>query len=293
MRSATVIMVVVAMLTVGCGCTASGSARDARHPRSTPTAVPTDSSPQAVPTASTPEIVPTASTPATHRERYATVGPLFPSNAASAQHFCTASVIASPTGDTVITAAHCLGGTGVGMRFIPGYHMGRAPYGVWLVTGAYVPAAWQQAHAPTADYAVLTVAPQRVAGQEVEIADVTGEEQLGRAPVPGMTITAVGYNRGVGDDQVICDARVFEHDGYPTFDCHGYRAGSSGSPWLTWDPAAATWILHGVIGGLHQGGCFEYRSHSSAFTSDVDALVDRASSHAPPDSVVVRGDDGC
>jgi hypothetical protein len=108
-----------------------------------------------------------------------------------------------------------------------------------------------------------------------------------------MTITAVAYNHGSHDDPVICDARVFEHGGYPTFDCHGFRAGSSGSPWLTWNPHAESWTLRGVIGGPHEGGCFEYRSHSSAFTSDVDGLLDRASSHAPPDSVVARGDDGC
>jgi V8-like Glu-specific endopeptidase len=238
--------------------------------------------------------VPTASTPATERDRYATVGPLFPSgSSASAAHFCTASVIASPTGDTVITAAHCLAGTGAGMRFVPGYHLGRAPYGSWQVTGAYVPAAWQREQAPTADYAILTVAPERIAGREVEIADVTGSEQLGHAPEPGMVITAVAYNHGVKDDPVTCDARVVEHDGFPTFDCHGFRAGSSGSPWLTWDPGAASWIVRGVIGGLHQGGCFEFRSHTSAFTSDVDALLDRASSHAPPDSVTPGGDDGC
>jgi V8-like Glu-specific endopeptidase len=237
--------------------------------------------------------VPTASVPVTHRERYATVGPLFPGRDTSAAHFCTASVNASPTRDTVITAAHCLSGTGVGMSFVPGYHLGQAPYGTWRVTGAYVPGAWQREQAPTADYAILTVAPHVVAGREVQIADVTGSEELGAAPVGGMTITAVAYNHGVRDDPVICEARVFEHAGYPAFDCHGFRAGSSGSPWLTRDPGSGRWTLHGVIGGLHGGGCFEYRSHSSAFTSDVDALLDRASSHAPPDSVVARGGDGC
>jgi hypothetical protein len=108
-----------------------------------------------------------------------------------------------------------------------------------------------------------------------------------------MVITAIAYNRGIKDDPVTCDARVFEHEGYPTFDCHGFSGGSSGSPWLTWDADSGRWTLHGVIGGLHQGGCFEYRSHTSAFTTDVDALLDRASSHAPPDTVVGHGDRGC
>jgi hypothetical protein len=179
------------------------------------------------------------------------------------------------------------------MKFVPGYHLGETPYGIWQVTGSYVPAAWQNGRSPTADYAILTVAPQRMAGREVEIADVTGSEQLGHAPVPGTTITAVAYNHGIHDDPFVCDTREYERDGYPTFDCHGFRAGSSGSPWLTWNAQTASWTIRGVIGGFHQGGCYEYRSHSSAFTSDVDALLDRASSHAPPDSVVPRGGDGC
>lgn len=239
------------------------------------------------------ESVPTASTPATHRAKYATVGPLFPEGDLSAAHTCTASVVASPTRDTVITAAHCLGSTGTGMRFVPGYHLGHAPYGIWRVTGACVSTAWEHDQSPAADYAILTIAAQRSAGRAVEIADVTGSERPGHAPVPGMTITAVAYNHGTQDDPVVCDARVFEHDSYPTFDCHGFRAGSSGSPWLTWDAQSSSWILRGVIGGLHQGGCEEYRSHSSAFTSDVDALLRRASSHAPPDSVIASGEDGC
>lgn len=237
--------------------------------------------------------MPTASTPAAHRDWYATVGPLFPTSGTSAAHTCTASVVASLTRDTVVTAAHCLTATGVGMTFVPGYHLGTAPYGLWRVTGAYVPAAWQDSRSPAADYAVLTVAPHRSAGRTIEIADVTGSEQLGHTPAPGMTITAVAYNYGIRDDPVVCGALVFEHDGYPTFDCHGFRAGSSGSPWLTRNPRSGGWTLHGVIGGLHQGGCFEYRSHTSAFTGDVDALLRRASSHAPPDSVVARGDNGC
>ena len=61
------------------------------------------------------------------------VGPLFPSG--SSIHTCTASVIASRTGDLVITAAHCLSGTGAGWRFAPGYDNGAEPYGSWKVVG--------------------------------------------------------------------------------------------------------------------------------------------------------------
>jgi hypothetical protein len=43
-------------------------------------------------------------------------------------HFCSASVVDSPAGNLVITAAHCLAGrTPGGFVFVPGYRDGRAP----------------------------------------------------------------------------------------------------------------------------------------------------------------------
>ena len=54
-------------------------------------------------------------------------------------HFCSgASVVDSPSGDVIATAAHCLSGDGQDLEFVPMYHDGQAPYGAWDVTGAYV-----------------------------------------------------------------------------------------------------------------------------------------------------------
>ena len=63
------------------------------------------------------------------------VGALF-EHCASGNHFCTASVVASPGHDLLITAAHCIhGGKGGGYKsdivFIPGYVDGSTPYGMW------------------------------------------------------------------------------------------------------------------------------------------------------------------
>src|SRR5580704_5562537 len=50
----------------------------------------------------------------------------------SGGHFCTASVVDSPQGDLVMTAAHCVSGLGAGQfAFVPGFRDGRTPYGVW------------------------------------------------------------------------------------------------------------------------------------------------------------------
>src|SRR5579859_3244814 len=68
----------------------------------------------------------------------ATVGALFPADATGLRtgcgHFCTASVVHSPSGDLAVTAAHCVTGGTSPVVFVPGYHDGIAPYGTWQVT---------------------------------------------------------------------------------------------------------------------------------------------------------------
>src|ERR1700759_3828855 len=97
-----------------------------------------------------------------------TVGALFDS-ATSGKHFCTASVVASPKGNVLMTAAHCIQGNAKGLSFAPGFHDGAAPLGRWTVTGAYFDPAWIAEQNPTRDFAFLTVAPRRIGGVQTEI----------------------------------------------------------------------------------------------------------------------------
>ena len=64
------------------------------------------------------------------------VGALFQGAWQSNPHFCSASVVDSPSGDVIATAAHCLSGNGQDLEFVPMYHDGQAPYGAWDVTSA-------------------------------------------------------------------------------------------------------------------------------------------------------------
>src|ERR1700684_117423 len=64
------------------------------------------------------------------------VGALFTvSDGKLGSHFCTASVVDSPAGDMLVTAAHCLTGYSLtapaGIAFVPGYSQGATPYGIW------------------------------------------------------------------------------------------------------------------------------------------------------------------
>ncbi|SEG10758.1 Trypsin [Actinacidiphila yanglinensis] len=221
-----------------------------------------------------------------------TVGPLF-RNGLAQNHGCTASVVASPRHDLLLTAAHCVSGTAAGWQFAPGYRAGQTPYGVWTVTHAYVDPRWSSSQDPRYDYAVLQVADRSTGHRTNAIQDVTGAEVLGTAPRAGQAVTDVAYNAGIDDLPIHCATTVTYTDGSPGFNCHGYVGGSSGSPWLSTVPGTHRTEVVGVIGGLHQGGCYEYTSYSSPFTVQAETLILRATLGLHPDVVPAAGSDGC
>ncbi len=106
------------------------------------------------------------------------IGALY-SSAGATQHGCTASVVHSRLGNTLITAAHCVSGSGAGMVFVPGQRGAQAPYGRWAVTAAHLEPKWATRQDPDADVAFLTVAPQTINGVSTEIERVTGGYALG------------------------------------------------------------------------------------------------------------------
>jgi V8-like Glu-specific endopeptidase len=216
-----------------------------------------------------------------------TVGALFVGSAAG-DHFCSASVLDSASRDLVLTAAHCINGTAAGVVFAPGYDRGRTPYGVWRVTAAFVAPQWEHGLDTDYDYAILRVAPNH--GKLLE--NVTGGLQLALAPPAGAQVVDVAYNAGRDDRPIACSVPVYYTQEYPTFSCHGYVGGSSGSPWLR-PPGRNPAAVFGVIGGLHQGGCFEYTSYSSPFDRTAVRVLARAASGAASDVVPVAGGDGC
>jgi V8-like Glu-specific endopeptidase len=207
------------------------------------------------------------------------VGALFTvSNGQLGTHFCTASVVNSPAGDLLITAAHCMAGYSstdpAGVVFVPGYDQGSAPYGTWTVTRVFVDAAWASSANPDDDVAFLTVAPS--GGTAVE--DVTGGERLGTGQPAGQVVHVTGYP-DASEDPVGCRNYATAYgSGQLQFDCDGYTDGTSGSPFLaragTAGPADT---VIGVIGGYEQGGDSPDVSYSAAFGPSVAALYATAS----------------
>jgi V8-like Glu-specific endopeptidase len=206
------------------------------------------------------------------------VGALFTTTRQGAlgRHFCTASVVDSPHGDVLLTAAHCVSGTDRGpIAFVPGFRDGQTPYGVWRVTRIVVDHNWASSRDPDDDFAFLVVAGP--GGRKVQ--DVTGGERLGRSlGLPdGQLVQVVGYPGG-GKVPIVCVNR--ERDFSPSqleFDCGGYTDGTSGSPLLEdVSPVTGLGTVIGVIGGYEQGGRTPAVSYAARFGPSVAALYETA-----------------
>lgn len=222
-----------------------------------------------------------------------TVGALFMPNAYPILHTCTASVVRSKSHNVILTAAHCMTGTGKGYVFAPGYHNGKTPYGIWHVTAAFGSPAWihQRAGSTKHDWAFLRVASSTRNGKSVRLQDVVGGNHLGHTAKVGASVHVPGYPVGAGGKPITCEATVYHHGGYPAFDCGGYVGGTSGSPWLTGHGKHRT--VTGVIGGLHQGGCTPATSYSSPLGSSAHTAHKRAAHHHTGDTFPAPPGDGC
>lgn len=91
------------------------------------------------------------------------VGPLFYTAEGVPAHGCTASVVHSPAGDLVVTAAHCvyMDGFRTDLAFAPGYQDETAPYGVWVPTSIDIDPEWAADRDPDHDVAFLRVRPAK------------------------------------------------------------------------------------------------------------------------------------
>ena len=209
------------------------------------------------------------------------VGALFSSadyTGSSASHFCTATVLDSPAGDLVLTAAHCVWDASQGtythaaITFAPGYDDGLDEHlgGAWTVSDVYVPAGYKADGDPADDYAILRIAPKN--GLNIE--RVTGGLKLGTTKLPEK-VSVIGYNDLAydvdGNEPIICRATAFEEtdDGtaWSRFDCPNYQDGTSGGPWI-----AHGGEVVGVIGGYEQGGDSPNWSYSTIFDQSTIAF---------------------
>lgn len=204
-----------------------------------------------------------------------TVGALFvrPTSGQPTTHFCTGSVVDSPGGDLVITAAHCLiNRTASQVVFVPDYAHGKRPYGVWVATKIIEDPEWMSSSDPDDDFAFLIV---HRPGSSVPIQALTGGEVLGVGASAWQTVEVSGYPDHL-DGPITCENPARDYS--PTqfvFDCGGFTDGTSGSPLLaSAGPLGETVI--GVIGGFEQGGDTASVSYAAKFSTSMATLYQAA-----------------
>jgi V8-like Glu-specific endopeptidase len=198
-----------------------------------------------------------------HFDGVPTVGALFFTTGTQA-HFCTASVVDSATLDLLLTAAHCVYGSGgyaTNVVYVPKWHQGVSPYGAWPVKTITVAAGWQQSQNPDLDFAFLAVTPPAGTHRPVQL--VTGGLRLGINTAYSQAITPIGYNN-TDNAPIKCATRSLKFE--PTqieFYCNDYQDGTSGGPWIThFNPKTGTGTVVGEIGGYEQGGDYAWQSFS-------------------------------
>ena len=205
------------------------------------------------------------------------VGALF-SRDASGGHFCTASVVASPGEDLLVTAAHCLNaGDGSGYNsdivFIPGYRDGTTPYGIWTPERLLVAPQWASSADPDFDVGFVVLQPRD--GQNIQ--QVLGANKLGYDPGYQELVRVTGYPDSAGAPITCVNWTARQSATQLRFDCGGYTGGTSGSPRVTdFDPQTRTGTIVGVIGGYQQGGDTPSVSYSAYFGRAVRQLYEQA-----------------
>ncbi|HET9173525.1 MAG TPA: trypsin-like serine protease [Actinospica sp.] len=199
-------------------------------------------------------------------------------------HYCTGSVVNSPEGDIVVTAAHCVydsSGVYTDIAFVPGYHDGEDPYGVWIPSAVIVPPQWASDSDPNYDVAFLVVHEE---GSGTKIQDVVGGDDLGLSPGYTNLTQVIGYPEST-EEPVNCTnyTSEFSDSSLTTpqlqFDCDNYPGGTSGGPFLqAVDSTTDLGTIVGVIGGYEAGGDDPDVSYSVYFGDWVGSLYAQAES---------------
>ncbi|MEU9096893.1 trypsin-like serine protease [Streptomyces sp. NPDC048361] len=255
-RAATPVAAVAVVLFAGAGC--GGPAASSPQSEAAPSGAPRTQS----------SAVPAPSTPA--------VGVLV----SGGEHYCTASVVSSPRGNVIATAAHCANAHPADeVEFAPGFSGadgGTSPYGKWKVRAVQIDDRWTANQDDAVDYAFLTVEPD---AQGRSVQSVVGSSTPEWGAGPEQRVTVVGYpieDHNPENRPVICTTdthRDTDVQAMMRMLCSGFWDGTSGSPWLTGYQGADRM---GRIIGVLSGGDTDAESTAVLFDAGARSLYERA-----------------
>jgi len=193
-------------------------------------------------------------------------------------HHCSASIVQSPRGNIIITAAHCVAGKSK-VFFTPGYHNGQTPHGTWQSSSIHVSSGWSSSHdisnaGSPFDFAFIVLRP-RSDGKNV--AEVTGASLTLKTDIAlPVKVQVIGYpspgNAKYQDEPYLCDSTTSADGDFMTLQCTGIPNGFSGGPWIV-----NSRQVIGVIGGKGQSlPDADPHNYSVRFGERVQALYSTA-----------------
>ncbi|PNE36444.1 hypothetical protein AOB60_40995 [Streptomyces noursei] len=210
-------------------------------------------------------------------EENARIGTVFEKDDHGA-HFCTASVVQSPSRNMLITAAHCAFDPDTGkpvddLVFAPDYRNGDKPTGLWKVNKVVVDDRWAKSQDEDLDVAFLSLDSKD--GKEIQ--DILGGNTLGIDRGFDNEVKITGYPTS-RDTPISCQNRSTKFsDTQMRIQCTDFEGGTSGSPWLAdYDPKSHTGTVIGVLGGHEGGGDEDDVSYAAYFDEDIANLYKRA-----------------
>ena len=192
-------------------------------------------------------------------------------------HFCSGSVVDSPAGNVIVTAAHCVNGGRGGadksdITFVPAYADGNAPFGEWTPARYVLDPRWVNGHNEQYDVALVVLKPYH--GKSIQ--EVLGGNKIAFGSGYRHYVRVTGYPSSASAP-ISCDNWTSEQDGYLKFECGGYYGGTSGSPWVTgYDAQTRTGTVVGILGGYLEGGSVHNVSFSSYLGDDIQKLYNDA-----------------
>ncbi|MFD4241660.1 trypsin-like peptidase domain-containing protein [Streptomyces sp. NPDC058525] len=210
------------------------------------------------------------------------------------RYFCTASVVASPGRNLVLSAAHCLlGADAQRVAFVPRYTRAKPqPYGMFPVlrdaagrSRIWIDPRYRSQgpdRAAALDVAFAQVGPN---ARGVPVQSVVGGNRLVTgAAYAHPQVTLIGHPSSAARPRRCVnrttkftskDARI--PGSFLRIHCTGYPGGTSGGPFLIrYDARTRTGDVIGVIGGWKTGGDTADTSYSSYFGADIRKLYAKA-----------------
>lgn len=172
---------------------------------------------------------------------------------------CTGVAVPSANRSTVITAGHCVhdgpGRYATNWVFVPGYSVGRRPYGTWSARSLGVPPGWARTGRMRDDVGFAVLAP--LTGRR--LTDVVGSVPIGFDRPRGAYVWAFGYPAAApnGGRRVLFCRGAVEQDRWGT-GAQGLACsmgqGASGGPWLAnFSPARRTGEVYAVTSFTYRG----------------------------------------